>query len=134
MATRYEPPVAKAAESLRAALTRYGYTFVKPPWEDAFAAKGPYLLAITYDPRDSASITFGRQSTDIDARFFPMGIDWSKQRPFGLLLREAGQKPEQFIKALGGWVDDGLRTPDFTVLSSAILEHLSRIEGLVSAE
>ena len=128
MATSYEPAVAKAAQSIRSRLEQLGYRYVQPPWEEAFAAKGPFLLAIKYDARDCASVTFGRQPTDVDHRFFPNGVKWHLQRPFEAWLKEDGKSPDAFAKALGGWAAGGIRTPDFERLGRIIVEHLEDIE------
>jgi hypothetical protein len=128
MATPYEPPIAKAAQNMRAQLDRLGYQYVQPPWEEAFAAKGPFLLAIQCDPRDRAWVTFGRQVTDVDRRFFPSGIKWDLQRPFEAWLEDAGKSSEPFVEALGGWVTGGIQGPNFARLGELILEHLTDIE------
>src|SRR5688572_24107922 len=133
MATRYEPPVAAAAKVIRLELERLGYRYVQPPWEEAFAAKGPFLLTVKYDPRDCAWVTFGRQDADIDSRFFPTGIDWNLQRPFEAWLQDVGNSPKPFVEALGGWVTGGLQTPDFGRLGALIVSSLAEVEKCASS-
>ena len=132
MATRYEPPVAKAAQTIRVRLEELGYRYVQPPWEEALAAKGPFLLVVNYDPRDCAWITFGRQHADVDRRFFPNGVNWELQRPFESWLQEIGKPTAPFVEALGGWVVGGIQTPNFGRLFEVIVENLEGVEKRAS--
>ena len=120
--------MAKAAQTIRAQLEELGYHYVQPPWEEAFAVKGPFLLAIKYDARDCAWVTFGRQSADVDRRFFPTGVRWELQRPFEAWLQDAGKSTAPFVEALGGWVAGGIQTPNFGRLGELIVENLADVE------
>lgn len=112
-------------------LVQSGYEPAPRQFSFAFV-KQPLALVLSYDPRDNASLWFGKLEQHIDpifGDFSPLALRKSLH-PFEYWLRLTGQDPKRFSSALGGWEDGGLRLPDFAYLSEVVLRNLAGIETM----
>jgi hypothetical protein len=113
-------------------LRERGYT--RPNLELGIWFKGNFFCRFTVEHRESARFDFGFADAPVDLRFPNSPAGWwrSKLKPYEYWLKALGQDASEFSQACGGWIPEGLRTPNFEKLRSMIAETLAEVEKCAS--